>query len=120
VAAVPSSKAFQERDFVGGGTEVNALFGERCAKVDACKNSNQRQRWLAAALLDIKPRLRCVRGFRHRPKLREALLRELKIDLPNEELNVQHEPRERSGFKFQPTMGLTRWGRRRCQAFAER
>jgi len=64
---------------------VNALVEERCAKVDAWKNSSQRQRWLAAALLDIEPRLRRVRGFRHLPKLREALLRELKIDLMNSE-----------------------------------
>lgn len=64
---------------------VNALVEERCAKVDAWKNSGQRQRWLAAALLDIEPRLRRVRGMRHLPKLRQALLRELKIDLSNTE-----------------------------------
>ena len=58
---------------------VNALIEARCAKVDAWKNSNQRQRWLATALLDIEPRLRRVRGFRHLPKLRQALIRELKI-----------------------------------------
>jgi hypothetical protein len=40
---------------------------------------------MAWPLLDIEPRLRRVRGFRHLPKLREALLRELKIDMPNEE-----------------------------------
>jgi len=31
--------------------------------------------------MDIEPRLRKVRGYRHLPKLREALQRELKIDL---------------------------------------
>ena len=58
---------------------VNALVEERCAKVDHWKNSNQRQRWLATALVDIEPRLRKVVGYRHLPKLREALKRELKI-----------------------------------------
>jgi len=59
---------------------VNALVEERCAKVDHWKNSSQRQRWLAAALIDIEPRLRKVMGCRHLPKLREALSRELKLE----------------------------------------
>ena len=59
---------------------VNALVEERCAKVDHWKNSNQRQRWLATALVDIEPRLRKVMGYRYLPKLREALMRELKIE----------------------------------------
>ena len=58
---------------------VNALVEERCA-VDYWKNSNQRQRWLTTALLEIEPRLRRVVGYRHLPKLREALKRELKLD----------------------------------------
>ena len=59
---------------------VNALVEERCAKVDRWQSSNQRHRWLATALLDIEPRLRKVRGYRHLPTLRAALKRELKID----------------------------------------
>ena len=59
---------------------VNALVEERCAKVDHWQNSRQRHRWLATALLDIEPRLRKVMGYRHLPKLRAALTRELKID----------------------------------------
>ena len=59
---------------------VNALVEERCAKVDHWKNSSQRHRWLATALVDIEPRLRKVMGYRHLPKLREALQRELKIE----------------------------------------
>jgi len=59
---------------------VNALVEERCAKVDCWKNSNQRLRWLATALVDIEPRLRRVRGHRHLGLLRDALVRELKID----------------------------------------
>jgi len=60
---------------------VNALIEERCAKVDAWKSSSQKHRWLAAALLDIEPRLRRVKGHVHLSKLREALQRELKIVL---------------------------------------
>jgi len=59
---------------------INALVEERCAKVDRWTNSHQRQRWLATALLDIEPRLRRVKGYRHLPKLREALRRDLKIE----------------------------------------
>lgn len=59
---------------------VNAMIEERCAKVDAWKTSNQRQRWLASALLDIEPRLRKLLGYRHLPKLQEAIRRELKIE----------------------------------------
>jgi hypothetical protein len=59
---------------------VNSLIEERCAKVDHWKNSSQRHRWLATALVEIEPRLRKVKGYRHLPKLREALLRELKIN----------------------------------------
>ena len=58
---------------------VNALVEERCAKVDCWKNSNQRQRWLATALVDIEPRLRRVMGYRHLGRLREAVQRELNI-----------------------------------------
>jgi transposase-like protein len=63
---------------------VNALVEERCSKVDYWKNSSQKQRWLATALLDIEPRLRKVQGYRHLPKLREAIKRELKIGVVDE------------------------------------
>ena len=58
---------------------INGLIEECCAKVDRWTNSSQRQRWLAAALLDIEPRLRKVKGYRHLPRLREALKQELKL-----------------------------------------
>lgn len=59
---------------------VNALVEERCAKVDHWKNSSQRQRWLATALVDIEPRLRKLMGYRHLPRLRTALKSELKLE----------------------------------------
>ncbi len=58
---------------------INAQAEERCGRVDYWKNSNQKQRWLASALLDIEPRLRRLCGYRHLPTLRAAIMKELKI-----------------------------------------
>ncbi len=52
---------------------IFSLVEQRTGKVDRWRNSNQKHRWLAAALLDIEPRLRRVRGYRALPQLREAL-----------------------------------------------
>ncbi len=57
---------------------INALIGQRTAKVDRWTNSNQKQRWLAAGLLDIEPRLRRIRGYRSLPLLRAALQTEIR------------------------------------------
>jgi len=46
---------------------------QRTGKVDRWRSSNQKQRWLAAALLDVERRLRRVRGYRALPQLRETL-----------------------------------------------
>ncbi len=59
---------------------ANSLIEERCSKVDAWKNSSQRHRWLATALLDIEPRWRRVRGHRHLSKLAAAVARALRIN----------------------------------------
>ena len=59
---------------------INAMVEERCGKIDHWKNSSQRQRWLVTALVDIEPRLRKVQGYRHLPKLRESLKRDLKLE----------------------------------------
>lgn len=59
---------------------INSQVENRCRKVDAWKNSSQKQRWLASALLDIEPRLRKVMGHKHLPALREALMKELKLE----------------------------------------
>jgi putative transposase len=52
---------------------INGLVEQRTGKIDYWKNSEQKQRWLAAALLDIEPRLNRVRGHRYLPTLRHAL-----------------------------------------------
>jgi transposase-like protein len=52
---------------------LNSLIAQRVGKVDRWRSSDQKQRWLAAALLDIEPRLRRIKGFRALPLLRAAL-----------------------------------------------
>jgi transposase-like protein len=59
-----------------GLESIFALVEQRTGKVDRWQNSNQKQRWLAAALLDIEPRLRRLRGHRGLQQLREALQEE--------------------------------------------
>lgn len=56
---------------------LNSLVAQRVAKVDRWRSSDQKQRWLAAALLDIEPRLRRLKGFRALPLLRQALRAEV-------------------------------------------
>ena len=60
---------------------LNALLGQRTDKVDRWRTSDQKQRWLAAALLDIEPRLRRIKGFRALPLLRQALHADLGSDM---------------------------------------
>lgn len=58
---------------------IQAHIGRLTDHVDYFRNSEQKQRWIASALLTIEPRLRRVRGKRHLPALREAIQRELGI-----------------------------------------
>ena len=46
-----------------------ALIGQRTDKVDYWRNSNQKQRWLATALVDIEPRLNRIKGYKYLPVL---------------------------------------------------
>lgn len=52
---------------------VMALVEEYTGKVDYWKNSSQKHRWMAAALLEIETRLRKIKGYSQLPKLRSAL-----------------------------------------------
>ena len=56
--------------------------GQRTGKVDRWRNSDQKQRWIASALLDIEPKLRRIKGYRHLPTLRAALQREIRGQSP--------------------------------------
>ena len=52
---------------------IMAQVEHRTAKVDHWRTSDQKQRWCAAALLQIEPRLRKVKGYRHLKQLQTAL-----------------------------------------------
>ncbi len=58
-----------------------AQVEDRVGKVDRWHNSQQKQRWLATALVDIEPRLRRLRGYRALPKLRLALQRTMRKEV---------------------------------------
>ena len=56
---------------------IHARVENRTARVDHWQNSEQKQRWLATALLDLEPRLRRIKSFRALPLLRDALKRQM-------------------------------------------
>jgi transposase-like protein len=58
---------------------IQAHVGRLTDHVDHYRNSEQKQRWVGTALLEIEPRLRRVRGMKHLPALRVALQREIGI-----------------------------------------
>ncbi len=58
---------------------VQAHVGRLTDHVDHYRNSEQKQRWVATALLEIEPRLRRVRGMKHLPALRAVIQREMGI-----------------------------------------
>jgi transposase-like protein len=58
---------------------IQAHIGRLTDHVDHYRNSEQKQRWVGTALMEIEPRLRRVRGKRHLRALREAIQRELGI-----------------------------------------
>ena len=52
---------------------LNSLVGPYTDRVDHWKNSNQRQRWVASALIEIEPNLRRIRGYKELANLREEM-----------------------------------------------
>ena len=52
---------------------VNSQLGIYTDRVDYWKNSEQRQRWVATALLETEPRLRKVCGYQHLKLLRSTM-----------------------------------------------
>ena len=52
---------------------LNSQAKNYCRRIKLWKNSSQKQRWLAAALLEIEPNLLRVKGYAHLPKLIEAM-----------------------------------------------
>ncbi len=52
---------------------INAGLGQRTDKIDRWRNSDQKQRWVASALLDIEKGLNRITGHRHLSRLKEVL-----------------------------------------------
>lgn len=52
---------------------VNKQLAIRTDRVDRWQNSNQRQRWVATAMIGIEPRLRTVKGYKFLKELREVM-----------------------------------------------
>ena len=52
---------------------VNRQLGMYTGRVCRWRNSNMRHRWVAAALMEIEPRLRKVSGYKHLAELREIM-----------------------------------------------
>ncbi len=67
---------------------VNSLLGIYTDRVDYWKNSEQRHRWVATALLQIEPRLRTVNGYHHLPQLRSAMALSIGKQKKNAELKA--------------------------------
>jgi putative transposase len=61
-----------------GLESIFAQVEQRTAKVDHWRTSAQKRRCMGAALLDIEPRLRRIKGHRHLPGPRRALAAEVK------------------------------------------
>ena len=55
---------------------LNAQLGQLTDTVDHWRTSDQKQRWVASALLLIEPRLRRINGYRHLRQLQETVPRE--------------------------------------------
>lgn len=56
---------------------INAQVARRIGRVTAWRTADQKHRWVAAALLEIEPRLRRIKGHRALPLLRVALQQEI-------------------------------------------
>jgi len=59
---------------------INSQISRMLRRITYWKNSDQKHRWLAAALLSIEPNLRRVKGYKALPKLRDALQKVLKME----------------------------------------
>lgn len=70
---------------------VMAQVEQYTYRVDRWRNGTHRQRWVASGLLELEPRLRRVRGYKHLPELRKKLKQSLKnsIEIEPTEMAVQ-------------------------------
>lgn len=59
---------------------LHAQLGQRTDKVDRWRTSDQKQRWVASALLAIEPRLHRIKGYRHLPQLQAAVQQDIQSE----------------------------------------
>ena len=62
---------------------INAQLSRLFNRITYWKNSEQKHRWLASALLAIEPNLRRIKGYTALPQLRSALQKTLKLENVN-------------------------------------
>src|SRR3990170_5790634 len=67
---------------------VMSMIGQKTDKVDYWRNSSQKQRWVATALLYSENRLNKVCGYKYLSRLREAIQKEIGIAKGKEEEKV--------------------------------
>ena len=67
---------------------IMSLIAQRTDRVDHWRNSDQKQRWVATALLDIEPRLNRIQGYRHLPVLTAAIRSTLGLRADSDEREV--------------------------------
>lgn len=70
---------------------VLSQVAQKTDKVDCWKNSNQKQRWTASALMEIEPRLNKISGHWQLPSLRVALQKEIAKDSKIESIKKEKE-----------------------------
>lgn len=63
---------------------INGLLEKKTGRVCRWRNSAQRQRWVATALIQIEPGLRRLRGYEHLPALKAAMKEKLQVQESNE------------------------------------
>lgn len=57
---------------------LNSQLEQYTHRISYWKNSNQKQRWVATALLEIEPSLRKIKGYKSLPSLKQVMKRENK------------------------------------------
>ena len=70
---------------------VLSQVGQKTDKVDCWKNSGQKHRWTASALLEIEPRLNKISGHRQLKTLRTALQKKIAEDNRIESIKKEKE-----------------------------
>ena len=57
---------------------LNSQLNKYTGRIKHWRSSDQRHRWVAAGLLEIEKKMRCIDNYKHLPLLRQALQKEVK------------------------------------------